>query len=250
MKFKLRGSLRKLVVNTPMFLAYGTYLTVPPIGRSAPDSLALGSVGGMRILRNQGVLFSCAFLDTSLRSVTVRSNFGVRIPLWAGLLGASRVVFDARASLRERAPTAVPISRRPQPLSFTPAKQAEAVATIEGFWLHLNRSIGVGTRQNLFAMYVAKERRVCVSEAPMSLFPCVFRGSSLRYGTTPRGRCGKHTGNYAVERSRYAEFAAESSWISTLPWVLLAGVARVPDCVYWRRAGRAREAGISPITSG
>lgn len=56
----------------------------------------------------------------------------------------------------------------------------------------------------VLAMYVAKERWLRVSEAPMSLFPCGFRGSSLRHGTAPRGRCGKHTGNYPVPTPTHA----------------------------------------------
>ena len=38
----------------------------------------------------------------------------------------------------------------------------------------------------------------------MWLFPCGFRGSSLRHGTAPPDRCGKHTGNYPVPTPTHA----------------------------------------------
>ena len=56
----------------------------------------------------------------------------------------------------------------------------------------------------LFAMYVARKRRLRVSEAPMWLFPCGFLGSSLCHRTAPRDRCRKHTGNNPVPRPTHA----------------------------------------------
>ena len=54
----------------------------------------------------------------------------------------------------------------------------------------------------------------------MCLFPCGFRGSSLRHGTAPRDRCGKHTGNYPVPRPAHA--------VQLLSLMLLLGDAGAP----------------------
>ena len=62
----------------------------------------------------------------------------------------------------------------------------------------------VDERKHMFAMYVARKRRLRVSEAPMWLFPCGFLGSSPCHGTAPRDRCRKHTGNNPVPRPAHA----------------------------------------------
>jgi len=87
----------------------------------------------------------------------------------------------------------------------------------ESFWLGiLLRTPESG--QQLFAMYVAKKRRRRVSEAPMSLFPCGFRGSSLRHGAAPSDRYGKHTGNSPVPRATHAVWL-----LSSMPLLVDAG---------------------------
>ena len=72
----------------------------------------------------------------------------------------------------------------------------------------------------LLAMYVARERRLRVSEAPMWLFSCGFRGSSLRHGAAPRDRCCKHTGNNPVPTPAHA--------VRLLSSMLLRGDAGAP----------------------
>ena len=54
----------------------------------------------------------------------------------------------------------------------------------------------------------------------MWLYPCGFRGSSLRHGTAPRDRCGKHTGNYSIRRRARA--------VRLLSWMLLLVDAGAP----------------------
>ena len=75
-------------------------------------------------------------------------------------------------------------------------------------------------------MHVARKRRLRVVEAPMWLYPCDFRGSSLCHCATPRELCCKHTGN--------DRFQGQPT---------LRGACR--RCFSWRmRAVRSRSAGV------
>ena len=61
-------------------------------------------------------------------------------------------------------------------------------------------------------MYVARKRHLRVTEAPRWLFPCDFRGSSLRHGAAPRDLWGKHTGKPGSKaNARYAAPVVDAS---------------------------------------